>query len=360
MFSLLRLKIALKMKVIGKKIIEWYSINKRDLPWRETQDPYKIWLSEIILQQTRVDQGLSYYFKFLQLFPTIHSLANASEDVVLKTWQGLGYYSRARNLHASAKFIAVHCNGVFPGTAKELLQLKGVGPYTASAIASFCYQERTPVIDGNVIRVISRLFAIDHPADTKTGLNRLQTLAEELIQDHPPGNFNQAMMEFGALYCTPVNPRCSDCPLSLNCKAYVDDCVAMYPLKKKKTIVKDVWFYYFVLTYRGNKYMKRRNEKGIWHGLYDFPLIESEEELELPKITGEFLKKNGLMNSATVESTSSEYTHLLSHRRIHAYFIELKLNEPWQNAPENIQKVSSKMLDRLGIPRLIDRFLHTT
>ncbi|MFM7727200.1 MAG: A/G-specific adenine glycosylase, partial [Flavobacteriales bacterium] len=221
----------------------WYLAHKRDLPWRATREPYAIWLSEVILQQTRVNQGMEYYRRFLELFPTVFDLAAATEDNVLKTWQGLGYYSRARNLHATAKKIAVELNGVFPASAAELKHLKGVGDYTASAIASFCYDEPVPVMDGNVQRVVSRLLALEEPVDKPTGRNAIQKVLEEWIDRKDPATFNQAIMEFGALQCTPQKPACDVCPLNSQCEAFAQRCVLDFPVKSAKTTVTDIWMY---------------------------------------------------------------------------------------------------------------------
>ena len=215
-------------------IRDWYNSNKRDLPWRNTTDPYSIWLSEIILQQTRVTQGLSYYLKFIDRYPTVHNLADADENDVLKTWQGLGYYSRARNLHFSAKYISKTLNGTFPSSSDELKKLKGVGEYTAAAIASFCYKEPVAVLDGNVFRVLSRYFGISTPIDSTNGKKEFKELAAECLNNQFPDEHNQAIMEFGALQCTPKSPSCSGCPLSVNCVAYNDDLVSQLPLKSKK------------------------------------------------------------------------------------------------------------------------------
>ena len=215
-------------------ITNWYRQNKRDLPWRLTTDPYKIWLSEIILQQTRVDQGLSYYLKFVKEFPTIQALANASEQQVLALWQGLGYYSRARNLHFTAKTISNELNGKFPNSFTSLKKLKGIGDYTAAAIASFSYNEITPVVDGNVYRVLSRVFNIATPIDSSQGKKLFYELAGELISKENPGEFNQSIMEFGALWCKPQNPKCEDCPLQENCLAFENDTVKLLPVKDKK------------------------------------------------------------------------------------------------------------------------------
>ncbi len=347
------------MKAHGKKIINWYLKHKRDLPWRETREPYKIWLSEIILQQTRVDQGLSYYIKFLNLFPDVESLAAAKEDEILKAWQGLGYYSRARNLHFTAKRVVQEFGGEFPKTAGGLLALKGIGPYTAAAIASFCYGEKIPVIDGNVIRVISRLFAIEKACDTPDGKHELEVYSKELIEGLDPGIFNQAMMEFGALQCTPQNPDCGNCPLSANCLAYSIKKVGEFPHKKKKTAVKEIWFYYFVIHHGNDVFIKRRNEPGIWRGLYDFPIKVSDVEWTSDAAIDAFISESDFKGDFEIRSVSEAYIHILSHRRIHAKFIEMRLTKVWKNKPDHFLKVAQKNLMDYGVPRLIERYLQT-
>lgn len=219
--------------IITSVLIKWYHKNKRHLPWRDTQNPYLIWISEVILQQTRVIQGLDYYLRFIRKLPDIQSLATVSEDEVLKLWQGLGYYTRARNLHAAAKNIVHYFNGKFPDNYTDILKLKGIGKYTAAAVASFAFNEPVPVVDGNVCRVLSRLYAINYPADSAEGQKLIYSLAEKIIDKKNPGIFNQAIMEFGALQCVPQNPDCSKCPLNKKCLAYIYNNVSLFPVKKK-------------------------------------------------------------------------------------------------------------------------------
>jgi len=236
----------------SKEIIRWYLQNKRDLPWRKTKDPYRIWLSEIMLQQTRVAQGLPYYEKFTEAFPTVYDLAKAEESQVLKLWQGLGYYSRARNLHYTAKDIVDNYNGQFPSTYKELLKLKGVGDYTASAIASICFDEVAPVVDGNVYRVLARYFNIDIPINSTAGVKKFKELAFEVIDHETPADFNQGIMEFGAVQCKPQSPYCIICPLHESCEGLKEQRVHMLPVKLKKTKVKHRWFNYIVVVSNQN------------------------------------------------------------------------------------------------------------
>ncbi len=247
------------------------------MPWRETSDPYCIWLSEIMLQQTRIEQGLPYYLAFTNAYPSIFDLANASEEEVLKLWQGLGYYSRARNLHATAKYIAFELNGKFPETYEGLLKLKGVGDYTASAIASISYNEPVAVVDGNVYRVLSRYFDIDTPINSTAGIKEFKLLAKELLDKEDPATYNQAIMEFGALQCKPQSPLCNTCPLSASCLALKNNKISMLPVKLKKGKIKKRYFNYLVFQSEENKtILEKRSGKGIWEGLYQFPLIETD------------------------------------------------------------------------------------
>jgi A/G-specific adenine glycosylase len=341
------------------KLLKWYDLHKRDLPWRHTMDPYKVWLSEIILQQTRVDQGMSYYLKFISLFPTVNDLAAAHEDQVLKAWQGLGYYSRARNLHASAKYIHSELNSVFPTTQQELLKLKGVGEYTSAAIASFCFDEVTPVVDGNVMRVITRLYGITEPIDSPAGKRAIYSVAQELIDAKHPGLYNQAIMEFGALQCVPVNPDCEVCPFKAQCLAYASGTVKELPVKGKKTAVKDLWFYYFFITHKDAMYIRKRTEQGIWKGLHDFPLLEKANNGPVEDAVAEGMRELKLPNSAIVKGVSEEYIHILSHRKIHARFVSVALKSAWNKAPEGVLLINKMDLASYGIPRLIDKFLES-
>jgi len=265
----------------ANSLTRWYLKNKRDLPWRNTQNPYFIWLSEIMLQQTRVAQGMPYFFAFTNAFPTVFDLANASEEQVLKLWQGLGYYSRARNLHKTAQFVATELDGKFPDTYKELIKLKGVGEYTAAAIASFSFDENVPVVDGNVFRVLSRYFDIETDILSSGAKKEFTALAYELMSKDNPALFNQAIMEFGALQCVPKNPNCEVCPLNNGCLALQKNKVDQLPVKSKKTKVKNRFFNYVVfLDENQNTIIQKRSDKGIWHNLYEFPLIETETEID--------------------------------------------------------------------------------
>jgi len=313
-----------------KKLILWYLQNKRDMPWRKTRDPYRIWLSEIILQQTRVAQGLPYYRAFTEAYPTIFDLAEASEEEVLKLWQGLGYYSRARNLHTTAKHVANELNGIFPENYKGLLLLKGVGDYTASAIASICYNEVVPVVDGNVYRVLSRYFYIETPINSTQGVKEFKKLAVELIDQNKPAEYNQAIMEFGALQCKPQAPDCTICPLNDSCDALKKNAVSSLPVKIKKSKVKKRYFNYLIFLYK-KRYtiIQQRQGKGIWQNLYEFPLVESEGEMNISSI-----KANDLLGEIvsgmryTVTSYQDEFIiHKLSHQHLYTMFYIVEIED---------------------------------
>lgn len=340
-------------------IIRWYRKNKRDLPWRNTRDPFRIWLSEVILQQTRVQQGLPYYEKFTLKYKNVKMLAEAPEAEVLKLWQGLGYYSRARNLHAAAKAVVSAHKGVFPGNYAGLLSLKGIGEYTAAAIASFAYNEAQPVVDGNVYRVLSRVFGIETPIDSTAGKKEFRALAAELLPQKFAADFNQAVMEFGAIQCVPQSPDCSKCPFVQECVARKNGTIAQLPVKAKKTKVTDRFFYYLVLRHKGHVYLKQRTAKDIWQGLHDFPLIETKKKLS----EKELLKSeewNSILERQEFElqKFSEELKHILSHQRLHARFIEVELKK---KLPADVAKdwlyVKENDLKKYAVPVLIERFL---
>jgi A/G-specific adenine glycosylase len=262
----------MKENYFANTLINWYETNKRDLPWRNTTDPYKIWISEIILQQTRVNQGLPYYRKFISNFPKVEDLANASEEKVLKLWQGLGYYSRARNMHQSAKYILNELNGVFPTSYIEIKKLKGVGEYTAAAISSFCFKEKKAVLDGNVYRLLSRFFGIETPIDSNKAKKEFTDLLKHLISSEKPDVFNQSIMEFGALQCTPKKPNCSICTWKNKCVAFATDKTHILPIKSKKIKKRIRYFNYIVYKQQQNYFIQKRTSKDIWKNMYEFPL----------------------------------------------------------------------------------------
>jgi A/G-specific adenine glycosylase len=280
------------------------------MPWKGEKDSYKIWLSEIILQQTRVEQGLPYYQKFIRHYPTVTALANAPEDQVLKDWEGLGYYSRARNLHAAAKYIANHLDGVFPNTYESIRNLKGIGPYTAAAIASFGFGLPYAVLDGNVYRVLARIFGIDIPTNTPQAQKLFSALAQELLHPDNPAVHNQAMMDFGAICCTPAQPLCNQCPFREHCQAKLQDRVAALPVKQKGLLRKKRTFHYLVLHHRGQVYVRKRTGKDIWKGLWEFPCTETPI--------------SEVLLSATKAKVSGPYRQLLTHQEITAFFYEME------------------------------------
>ena len=303
----------------ANSLIQWYLENKRDLPWRNTTNPYPIWLSEIMLQQTRVAQGLPYFLRFTEAFPTVFDLAKADEEQVLKLWQGLGYYSRARNLHKTAQQIAFELDGNFPSSYKELLKLKGIGEYTAAAIASFAYNENVPVVDGNVFRVLSRYFDVETDIASAGAKKEFTLLASELLPKGKANLFNQAIMEFGALRCVPKNPDCSSCVLNDSCLALQKKKVAQLPVKLKKTKVTPKFFNYLVfLDEDGNTLINKRTEKGIWHNLYQFPLLETATALDDETILSLIKEQNFIANEIdTVALYNTEnIIHKLSHQHL--------------------------------------------
>ncbi|WP_179349315.1 A/G-specific adenine glycosylase [Winogradskyella pacifica] len=336
------------------KLINWYSDKKRDLPWRETSNPYYIWLSEIILQQTQVKQGLPYYNAFITQYPTIFDLANASETSILKLWQGLGYYSRARNLHFTAKHIVNELNGKFPDTYNDLLKLKGVGDYTASAIASIAFNEVAAVVDGNVYRVLSRYFGIETPINSTLGIKEFKSLASTLIDRHQPATYNQAIMEFGAIQCKPKNPDCSVCPFQDSCVALQNQMVDVLPVKLKKTKVTVKYFNFLVFMDPNKKTLfEKRTKKGIWQHLYQFPLIESEksltpEEFHLLNFEDYVLKQETLDYSLYNET---DIVHKLSHQHLHTKFWIIDVAA----LPE--EAILIKTLTKYPSPVLISEFI---
>lgn len=335
-------------------LTQWYLQNKRDLPWRNTTDPYPIWLSEIMLQQTRVAQGLPYFLSFTSSFPTVFDLANAEEEQVLKLWQGLGYYSRARNLHNTAKLVAFELGGVFPGNYKELLRLKGVGEYTAAAIASFSYNEVVPVVDGNVFRVLSRYFDIETDIASSGAKKEFSELAKELIPHDNPALFNQAIMEFGALQCVPKNPDCERCVLNSGCLALQKNKVDKLPVKLKKTKVRNRYFNYLVFSDNNQHYiLRKRAEKGIWHNLYEFPLIETASEVGFDAISKLISKEYGLkFEILSIKPLKNDaILHKLSHQHLYIRFYEVRIQGIVENA------ISYESMISLPFPIVIHNFI---
>ncbi len=335
-----------------KYIIEWYESYGRDLPWRQTKDPYKIWISEIILQQTRVLQGYEYYLRFIDRFPNVKVLSEASEMEVLKYWQGLGYYSRARNLHTAAQSI----KGEFPSTYKDVIALKGVGEYTAAAICSFAFDLPYAVVDGNVYRVLSRYYGIDTAIDSSEGKKEFAALAQELLDKKHPAKYNQAIMDFGALQCTPKQPKCLDCPLSSSCVAYNNQLIDILPYKKGKVKVRERFFNYFYIVEEGKFiYLHKREENDIWKSLYEFPLIETDKKTDLSEIlvSNNFLKS---LNIADIKTITIDFKHILSHQRLFTNIYKLEVSKKC-NLSNDYLKIQEEDLDLYPIPRLLHQFL---
>ena len=349
------------MSPIQYTLINWYAENRRDLPWRHNPSPYQVWLSEIILQQTRVNQGWDYYLRFVERWPTVADLAQASEEEVLKLWQGLGYYSRARNLHHCAQQVVNEYGGEFPTDLEQLKQLKGVGDYTAAAIASIAFNLPHAVVDGNVYRVLARLFDIDTPININEGQKLFAQLADELLNREQPSLHNQAMMEFGALHCTPKNPNCLHCPLQAQCLAFDHQTVMQRPVKLQKTKVTIRYFNYLVIRINDSVYLHKRSGNDIWKNLYDFPCIESDTPLTVEEVvTSE--KFNQLIEGMpfTLIKVSPVYTHKLTHRTIFAQFIEIKLEQKLlQIETKDLFLTRETDLGNFPIPRLIDLYLNT-
>jgi len=345
-------------RYFSDKVVEWYKEHQRDLPWRGTQDPYRIWLSEIILQQTRVNQGLPYYLRFLEAFPTVTDLALANEEQVLRLWQGLGYYSRARNLHKCAKVIVDNYQSIFPGTYDELLQLPGIGEYTAAAIASFAFKEAVAVVDGNVFRVLSRLFGIETAINSPTGKKQFTELANGLINKKVPHEFNQGIMEFGALHCTPKNPNCGSCVFRKNCVANQQDLQDVLPVKIKAKKARNRHFNYFIIQNDHQILMKKRTSGDIWQSLYDFFLVETPRAAIPKKIIPEHDVLNLIYKNRKGEMTSfKKYKHVLSHQIIHATFNHIVLKSKPKGISKDLVWVPLKKMDTLPKPILINKFL---
>ncbi len=343
---------------LSAELLAWYAVNRRELPWRETADAYRIWISEIILQQTRVAQGHEYYERFVSRYPHVRDLAAADDDEVMKLWQGLGYYSRARNLLVAARQVVEQFGGEFPTTYADIRSLKGVGDYTAAAIASFAYGLPHAVVDGNVYRVLSRIYGIDTPIDTTEGKHLFVALADELLDRKNPGGYNQALMEFGALHCVPRSPRCSECIFADRCAALATGRVEELPMKQGKTVVKPRYFNYLYVRYGGDTWVRRREGKDIWRNLYELPLIETDEPCDLMALQREeawdkLFRGAGLVN-VSVQTYACK--HVLSHRIIHARFYIVEV----EHQPEGLQEYQPIPVERLGdyaVSRLTESFL---
>ncbi|MCC3155656.1 A/G-specific adenine glycosylase [Hymenobacter sp. 15J16-1T3B] len=345
----------------AQALLDWYPRHRRDLPWRHTQDPYAIWLSEIILQQTRVQQGLPYYERFLAAYPTVQDLAAAPEQEVLRLWQGLGYYSRARNLRHTAQQVVNEYGGQFPNTYAELLKLRGVGPYTAAAIASFAFGERVAVLDGNVYRVLSRVFGITTDIAQPAARKEFQQLADQLISHENPADYNQASMEFGAIQCTPVNPDCLFCPVREQCFAFQHGMVHQLPVKSKAKAARTRYFHYLVLRHGEQVYLRQRSGKDIWHSLYDFHLLETPAaELPAQALLTELAQLGAEVITDQVSEPAVLMRHALSHQKVEARFHELWLAAPLSTSAlqrAGLAAYAATQLDGLPKPVIITNYL---
>lgn len=340
----------------AKILLQWNKEqNTRQMPWKGENDPYLVWLSEIILQQTRVEQGLPYFLRFKSAYPTVNQLAQAPEDDVMKLWQGLGYYSRARNLHGTAKHIAGELKGKFPSTFVEIKKLKGVGDYTAAAISSFVFGERQAVVDGNVVRVLARVFGIDVAYDTTAGKKQITALAQELIDENQPGAYNQAIMDYGATICTPLNPKCHICPLQQICVAYNQGRISELPVKGKKIAIKDRHFNYLLIKTDTEIIISKRTASDIWKDLYELPLIETAIPLKrnISTAIADYLGTGEF----TIHTYSKPISQMLTHRKIHFRFIEVELADFKSFKMNGQNKVKLRDLAKFAFPRTIHLFL---
>lgn len=340
-----------------ERLEQWYLDHARDLPWRHTRDAYRIWVSEIILQQTRVAQGLDYYLRFIERFPDVTSLAVAHEDEVMKYWQGLGYYSRARNMHAAAKDIVARFNSAIPSNFQDIRSLKGIGDYTAAAIASFAYNLPHAVVDGNVYRVLSRLFDVDIPIDTPAGKRYFAELAQSLLHKENPGLYNQALMELGALQCLPQGCDCSNCPLQEMCAAYASGKVDKLPVKQGKVSVKSRYFHYFAISCGDVTWLQRREGNDIWRNLYEYPLIETAQETHFADIrhTDAYQKLFDGVGNITFVGRPFTCRHVLTHRIIHATFYTVEV-EHYPKALSHLQPIRRDETDHYAIARLTELY----
>jgi A/G-specific adenine glycosylase len=340
-----------------KQLLKWNQFyNKREMPWKGEKDPYKIWLSEIILQQTRVEQGLDYYHLFVFAFPDIHKLANASEGKIFKLWEGLGYYTRCKNLIATAKFISKNLKGKFPDTYENILELKGIGPYTAAAISSFAFNLPHAVVDGNVFRVLSRYFGISTAIDSAEGKKKFSALANDLLDKKKPGEYNQALMDFGATICKPQSPACTDCLLKKKCHAFLNNTVNKYPVKEKSIIKKTRWLYYILAEGQGSVLIRKRGQKDIWENLYEFILSEQGGPVSSDHVLSQiFSKSKNKKLSYNIEHVSGIYKQQLTHQTIYGQFIKIQLNGSVRLP--GYEKVKTSSLEQLPFPKFISNYL---
>jgi len=346
-----------KLHFFSPILLKWNKEkNDRQMPWKGEKDPYKIWLSEVILQQTRVEQGLKYYEKFITAFPDVHQLANAHERSIYKCWEGLGYYTRCKNLIVTAQNVSKNLKGRFPDNYDEIKKLKGIGPYTAAAIASFAFNEQRAVVDGNVFRVLARIFGIEEPIDSTKGKKAFNALAGKLLDKKNPALYNQAIMDFGAVVCKPV-PICEQCPFKQKCEAFLNDKIFSLPVKGKKVLIKRRWFNYVLLEYKEKFAVRQRHAKDIWHNLFEFLLVESGKEFDEKEIVKEAKKKKWIgANSYEIEYVSPVCKQQLSHQLIKGRFTKLKLHRK-PELPPDILWIRKKELKKYAFPMFINQHL---
>lgn len=345
-----------KSAFFTKTLLQWHrESNERTMPWKAEPDPYKIWLSEIILQQTRVQQGMGYYLRFIERFPSVEQLAGAEDNVIFKLWEGLGYYSRCRNLIHTARYISADLGGKFPSTYEEIIKLKGIGPYTASAIASFAFGLPNAVIDGNVNRVIARYFGLHIPVDSTEGKRLLAAYANALLDKSQPAHYNQAIMDFGATICKPRQPMCDRCFLSGYCTAYNENVVDLLPIKEKKLVRRKRWFYYLVLEQEGRFAVSKRSGKDIWHSLHEFPLLEETSQLSPEAVLQSGKAKRLLARPYTVVDSSPFYKQVLTHQDIYGCFTHIQISG--KSLPAEYEMLSKKDITYLAFPKLINDYL---
>ncbi|MEM6723075.1 MAG: A/G-specific adenine glycosylase [Bacteroidota bacterium] len=347
-----------KQQFFRQHLLEWGQQVDRPMPWKGEKDPYLIWLSEIILQQTRVEQGWQYYLKFKTRFPTVDDLANATEDEVLKLWEGLGYYRRARNLHKAAQMVVTRFNSVFPTTLTEILSLPGIGPYTGAAIASFAYDLPEAVLDGNVFRVLSRVFDIALPIDSTKGKKHFKDLADQLLDQQVPSQYNQAIMDFGAVCCTPKKPDCPTCTMREICASLKAGNITERPVKKKKITKRERYFHYLRITCQGRELLQKRTQKDIWQNLYEFPMVELPKTItEVDRFLQGFNLPEGTKEQFKIKRKSRIYKQVLSHQLIFANFLEVELSTGFTPRESNQFWVESENVRQYAFPKIIDCFL---
>ena len=331
------------------KIIQWYNINKRDLPWRKTKDGYKIWVSEIILQQTQIKKGTIYYIKFINTFPNVKSLSKSSETEILNMWQGLGYYNRALNMLHTAKYVVKYYNGIFPSKYKKLIKLKGIGEYTASAISSICSNEPKAVLDGNVYRVLSRIYNVSAVINSSAGKKKMQTIADKLLPQSNTGIYNQAMMDFGSIQCVKYNPNCNICPINNMCIAFQKNTIHIRPVIKRKNKMKSRYLNYLYISDNKNFIIQQRSEKDIWRKMYELPVIESNSTLNINK-----LKKHTYLQQFNITRIKKDLDmkHPLSHQILNIIFWSISV----KSLNPNFQIISNKEISKYPIPKPLERY----